>query len=1001
MLQVRIADFDGQNPVILEQVKNRNYSKAVSSSDEGISFEIAKNAPKADVLNPDVDGYKKRWEVWETNNNTRLNYGPITSITEQGTDWKVVGAGRSALLADFRKTQKTFYATINSVVNNVRYENYAVEPRTTTVVPDVDPFGTAANLTFGTSVIIDEKYHGLSKGTKDNAIDDDTGLFKVGVVERPNSFYTTDSFWSGMSKADTHIVDLGADYPVTRVDLSLPTWGGGQRLYNRTYDFDLSFASDGGHGGTRVQGRSFGTWTVFYSSDVPNMFLGGISLYIGYNSAGDLVVSETYQALTPVTLRHVRTRITNVHAWFGTHFDDDPSIDGWSYQCDPDYEVGDIPSITKAAVQVEEINTRTLEAANDCHASIKEIGILGEIIGKDRIVSVGLQRIDNNNFQITYSHLPLTSETVTTDNGFRKFEPGSFFRNATISWSSASSTYTKFYDSDCTNCYPAGFQFGVMDQDNNLIYATDDSSDSVQLKLGAYTKHLMMKGAANATVVFCDAWPAQVDPLSYGGSYSYTTHANDYATVHFKGSSFRWYASIPDDETGANVTVSIRHKDTNGLWTSYADLSTFTLPDNISAEIVYEITYESGLLDADTIYEIKITNNDGGFCSIDSIEGFWAASLSHYNEDSSRIFVSRPEIFKQIYDQRFSGGSMFKIISAGYAGFEFEGDRIILVSAKGHNHGTASIILFDRTLGTIYDPGVSNHVFIPGGDPDDGSLRVNLNTGKRGNEITQYILFDSNDYFTDGLPWGKYAIYIFLKSGDLVSYDTSTIDNEFDSFVPRCKDCVADSSPTVSVYKPIFLDGIYAHEVIGLSVSFDEESNLEILKSTAEALQVEWDVTDTGLKLEPRVGVDTDVYLREGQNTLVEWEIVNDISQMATILVSHGADIDGLPLFAITEDKATRARLGRTVMRDVDFRNIADYQQLVGLSRGELKRRSYPQKRINVSHIASDLALNEGDSFVLWTRKMGAIRVRIMRIDINETSGRVYNLECVTWPRII
>lgn len=1001
MLQVRIADFDGSNPVILEQAKNRSHSKAVSSSDEGISFDIAKNAPKADVLNPDVDGYKKRWEIWETNNNTRLNYGPITSITEQGTEWKVVGAGRSALLADFRKTQKTFYATIDSVINNVRYENYAVEPRTTTVVPDVDPFGTASNLTFGTSVIIDEKYHGLSKGTKDNAIDDDTGLFKVGVVERPNSFYTTDSFWSGMSKADTHIVDLGDEYPVTRIDLSLPTWGGGQRLYNRTYDFDLSFATGFGHGGTKIQGRNFGTWTVFYSSDVPNMFLGGTSLYIGYDSSNNLVVTDTYQVLTPVSLRYVRTRITNVHAWFGTHFDDDPSIDGWEYQCDPNYVVGDIPSITKAGVQVEEINTRTLEAANDCHASIKEIGISGEIVGVDRIVPVGLQRIDNNNFQITYNHTADPTETTDTDAGYRRFEPGGFFKNVQFTWDGASSTFTKFFDSDCTNCYPGGFQFGVMDDTNNLVYATDSSSGTTIKKFGAYTSYILMKGASDATVISVDSWPAQTDPLSYGGSYSYTTVAGDFAIIHFKGSSFRWYATVPDDQTGANVTVSIRNKDGAGLWTDYSVLSTFDLPSDISAQVVYEITYESGILDADTVYEIKIDNNDGGFCSIDSIEGFWAASLVHYNEDSSRIFVSRPEIFKQIYDKRFSGGSMFKITSAGYAGFEFEGDRVIVVSAKGHHHGTASLILFDRTLGTIYDPGVSNHVFIPGGDPDDGSLSIDLDTGKRGNEITQYILFDSNDYFANGLAWGKYAIYIFLKAGDLESYNTSVIDNEFDSFVPRCKDCVADTSPTVSVYKPIFLDGIYAHEVIGLSVSFDEEQNLEILKSTAEALQVEWDVTDTGLRLEPRVGTDTDIYLREGQNTLVEWEIVNDVSQMATILVSHGADIDGLPLFAITEDKATRARLGRTVMRDADFRNIADYQQLVGLSRGELKRRSYPQKRITVTHIASDLALNEGDSFLLWTRKMGSIRVRIMRMETSETSGRVYNLECVTWPRII
>jgi hypothetical protein len=998
MLQVRIADFDGSNPVILEQAKNRSYSKSVNSSDEGISFDIAKNAPKADVLNPDTDGYKRRWEVWETNNNTRLNYGPITSIVEAGTDWKVVGAGRSALLADFRKTQKTFYAPIESVVNNIRYENYAAEPRTTTIVSGTEPFTTADNRTFGAAVIIDEKYHGLSKNTKDNAIDDDTGLFRPGDIERPNSFYTTDSFWSGMSRSDTHIVDLGDDYPVSRVDLILPAWGGGQRLWNRSYDFELAYAIRD-RGGTRVQGRSFGPFHVFYTSDTPNMFTGGISLYVGLVN-GTVVASESViPNSSPVTMRFVRTRITSVHAWAGTHFDDDPSVDGWASQCDPDYVPGSIPGLT-AKIQVEEINTRTLEAANDCHASIKEIAIQGEIIGLDRIVPVGLQRIDNNNFQITYTHSPTADETVDTDAGFRKFEPGGFFRKVSFSWTGANTAYTKFYDTDCTNCFPSGFNFGIMDDNNSLVYATDSTSGFVARTFGAYTSHILMKGAADASVTSVDSWPAQTDPLSYGGSYSYTTVTGDHAVIHFKGASFKWYATVPDDETGANVTVSIRHKDTSGTWTAYTTLSTFTIPDNISAQAVYEITYESGILDADTVYEIKITNNDGGYCSIDSIEGFWAASLVHYNEDSSRIIVSRPEAFKQIYDKRFSGGSMYKVISSAWAGFEFEGDRVILVSAKGHNHGKASIIIFDRSLGTIYDPGVSNHVFIPGGDPDDGSLTIDLDTGKRGNEIPQYILFDSNQYFPSGLEWKKYAIYIFLLRANSETYAVSTIDNEFDSFVPRCKDCVADTSPTVNVTKPIFLDGIYAHEVIGLSVAFEQEAHLEMLKSTAEALQVEWNITEAGIRLEPRVGTDTEIYLREGQNTLVEWEIVNDISQMATILISHGADIDGLPLYAITEDKNTRTRLGRTVMRDVDFRNIADYQQLIGISRGELKRRSYPQKRITVTHIASDLALNEGDSFLLWTRKMGAIRVRIMRMEISETAGRIYNLECITWPQI-
>src|SRR5690349_4013302 len=130
MLQIRIANFEGSDPIILEQAKQRRYRKSINSADEGINFTIAKNSPKADVLNPDTTGYLKRWEVWDTRSNKRLNFGPIEEIAEQGTDWKVSGPGRSAFLLDFFKTYKTFYAPITSVFDDVRYENLAAEPRT-------------------------------------------------------------------------------------------------------------------------------------------------------------------------------------------------------------------------------------------------------------------------------------------------------------------------------------------------------------------------------------------------------------------------------------------------------------------------------------------------------------------------------------------------------------------------------------------------------------------------------------------------------------------------------------------------------------------------------------------------------------------------------------------------------------------------------------------------------------------------------------------------------
>lgn len=998
MLQIRIADFDGGNPVILENAKNRVYSKAINSADEGVSFDISKNAPKAEVLNPDIDGYTKRWEVWDTNTNTRLNWGPISSIAENGPDWKVAGLGRSALLADFYKSDKTFYTPIETVLDNVRYENLAAEPRTIALVPDAKV--TAEQTTvFGASVVIDEKYYALSKNTKDRAIDDDTGQFKPGEIEPPNTYFTTDTYWSGMSKSDTLIIDLGGVYPVHKINLSLPAWGGQQRLYNRAYTYRISFGLEGA---TELQGRTFGAFTTLYSTANPNRNTGGISFWVGYDSSNVLTTSSTYVYLQPIEAKYIRVEILDTHAWFGTHFDTEPSADAWEFQCDPDYVTGSIPSRgSQPAVMKDEISTRELQAANDCHASIKELGVETNIIGRDTIKDLALQRIDNNNLQIIYSHTPDASEIITTDDGFRKFEPGSLFRTVTFTYSGAGTAYTKFFDSDCTNCFPSGFNFGIMDQYSNLVYASHNSSNTtVTRTFGAYTKHILMKGASNATVDHVDAWPATLDQFSWGGSYSHTEVTGDTAILHFRGESLKWFATVPAGKTGASVSLDIRHKDSGGSWTAWTGLTSFTLPDNINNEIVYQIPYEDHYFIPDTVYQIRITNN-GGFCSIDSFEGYWSASMVEYNEDSLRISVNKPENIKQIYDKRFSGGSMYKFFEPAFTGFSFTGDRVIVLSAKGRNHGQCRLLLRNLSISTEYDSGTAGHVFIPGGDPTDGSLRVDLDTGFEGNEITQYVLFDSNDYFPNGLPWARYAVNFYLHYSDQEEYTSDTADIEFDSFVKRCQSCDPPSGDFATVNKPVFLDSIIAHELVGLSVAFDIEQHLEILKSVTEVLQVEWDITDTGLRVEPRLGEDTDEFLREGQNTLVDWEIVNDISQMASILISNGADIDGLPLFTITENKETRTRLGRTVMRQQDFRNLADYMQLIGLSRTELRKRAYPTKRITVTHIAEDLHLEAGDSFMLWTKKMGTIRVRINRKQISESqSGRTYDLECIVWPQI-
>lgn len=1006
MLQIRITDWDGSNPVILENASNRVFAEAINSADDGIAFQIAKSDPKADAVNPYTDGYTKRWEVWDTATNVKLNFGPIVDITDMPFSWKVTGAGRVALLADFYQTKKTFYAPIYSIVEDISYENVAIQPRTSTLVPAVST-STAQTTVFGNTVVIDERYHGLSQRTKDNAIDDNTGQFKINQIDPPNTYYSHDSYWSGMSRADTHIVDLGAIYDIKRLVYTLPTWGGPQRLSNRTYDYEIAIATDEGST-TEVQDKEFGTFTTIYSSADPSRVVGGLILYLGMDGTSiesELLLqgnSPTILALPPVPVRYIRMKITDVHAWFGTHFDDDASVDGWEYQCDPDYEEGDIGGLDNGPARMtEDINDRVLEPPNDCHASISEIEADQEIVPLFNVKPLALQRIDNNNLQIKYFHTPDASETKTTSSGYRKFEPGSFFRRVHVTYSGAGSSYTKFFDSDCTNCYPDGFHLGIIDDGNSLIYASDSSSGTnVNIKARAMTRNITMKGAANAVVTYCDAWPSKIDPLSWGASYSYTTVEDDYARIHFRGQSFRWYATVPEGETGATALLEIRSK-TTGSWSSWTTLDTITLPSDIHSEVVYEIPYESGYFAADTVYEIKITNTDGGFLSIDSIEGFWSSSMVEYNEDSSRIFMGRPERLKQIYDKRFSNGSMYKISGPTWCVLEFVGDRVVVMGAKGRNHGVARILLLNTTASQkLYDPGLDNHVFIPGGEAD-GSLRVDLDTGKAGTEIPQYIMFDSDDYFPGGLPWGSYSIGVYMLQGDVETYTSNTADIEFDSFVSRCKDCETPTGDDITVNKPIFLDGMFVHEAVGLSVSFDNEQHLNILKATAEAVQVEWCVDGRGITMEPRIGQDTNIYLREGENTLVDWNIVNDVSEVATILLSHGADIDGLPLYTVTENKETRARLGRTVMRQQDFRNIASQYQLIGLSRTELNRRAYPPKRINISHIGNHLGLNKGDSFVIWTKKSGEIRVRILRKEISESGARQYNLECVTWPQTI
>lgn len=993
-LQVRITDPDGSNPVVLDAATGKRVSFSLNSEDEGGKFTIAKNHPKADILNPDTTGYTKLWEIWDTATNERLNFGPIDSIAEKGTNWEISGKGRASLFADFIDTRKTFYAPIDDFIDTLRFENISIEPKSSTVIHTASP--SADQTTVFGSITIDEKYHGLSGNTKDNIIDGQT-RFRPGEIEPPNTYYSVDSFWAGMSKNDAIIVDLGDIYPIDRIDLLFPWWGGVERHNNRGFDFTLAYATDTEAPLTTLKDRSFGPFHTLFSTgtnssrvDRPYRFNLGLS-----NEDTRLGVFAEDVALSspgPVDMRYLRVNISNTHAWYGAQWGLDNTVeDRWAYQCDEDYSGGlseDIP-----------IKDRELKPNNDCYASILELGAYKEIIGRDRIKPLALQRIDNNNLQISYSHTPQASEITTTDAGFRKFEPGGFFRKFRVTYSGASTNYTKFFTSDCTNCYPDGFHFGVSDQNNTLIYSTDNTSDSNHtVKAPIMTKSILMKGASNATVDWVDTWPTKYDPISWGTSYSVSQVDGDYAVLQFRGQSLKWYSTVPAGKTPATCRLELRSKTGTGGFTSWTTLDANFIPPNgpYSAQVVYEITYESGTLLADTTYEFKITNIDDGWLSIDSFEGFWSASMAAYNDDSSRIFHWHPEKMTQIYDGRFMNGTMTKWNSHNYVDFHFEGDRVILLSAKGRHHALASVYLYDGDGAIYYGKTAAGNavVPIPGGEVD-GGLQIDLDTGKRGAEIPQYVLFDSNDYFPDGLPWGKYTVFCLLRKGDEEEYLANVYDTN--NFVARCEDCKTPKG-TQEINKYMYFDSLMVHEKVGLSVTFETKTHLEMLKSVAEAIQSEWDITDDGVVLDPRIGQDTDIILREGQNVLVDYNIVNDVSKVASMLFSSGGDIDGLPLTTITEDRVNKETLGRTVMREHDFRESVSYLQLIGLSRMELRKRRYPEKRITVKYISNEFGLRKGDSFILYTKKMGPLRVRIDHMDITEDSGREYSLECIRWP---
>lgn len=926
MLQIRVSTpaFDSginfADQIILERADDITLKKSVNSSDEGISFTIPLNDAKLSYVN-----YLRWWECWDTDTNQRLNYGPINTITRSSGDkMRVEGPGRSAVLADFYKTIQTFYYPINQFLDNLRYENIAIEPRTSTIINQAT----------------DSQYYGLSSRTKDYVIDEQTGYLTIGRDIPARGTIKTNQYWSGVGRSDWLTIDLGEKYIISKARVLLPWWGGPTINNNRAYDWSLNYSNDNS------------SFTNLYSTPTPSYHIMkpehyGRTIYMG-ETGFDLDQVNASGLPSSIEAQYWKLNITGTHAWYGSIFTG-VYTDEWDWECNEsdvyNGEARESPTISGGV-----INKTELTPSNDCYASAIEIELSRKIIGRDSIPNYSYHQIENDNRQITYVHYPEASEMITAGSS-KKYEPGNHFRLLTVTTDSG--------------------DVEIIDEWNNTIY---NGAPPTNLTVPANTSFLLFKGT-NPGVYEVDTWPSVIDVFSYGGTYAYSRKLSDTAVLHFRGVSLKWFVTVPLAETPGAVHLEYRYKigSTWSAWSDFAigtfywngvlsttDSSNLTLPSDVSAHKVFEITYESGVLQDDTSYEFRISKLDNNFTSIDAFAGFWSASYSDLNEDDPRIAIRVPNEAVQIFDQKLSNASAYKFLDVGgltKQGVSFMGDRAIVYSRKGPDYGIIRVALLDMSttpVTLVYIPGTAN-----------GYVEVDLNNSY---DISQFVILDTNISFASNpLPWGYYRIGIYKPDDP----------------------------------DPMWVDGVGLHETSGLSVKFVTTNHLEILKNTAEALQLEWDVTENGIRVVPRIGTDTNEIFAEGRGTTIGISETEDVEPMASMLLSTGADIDGLPLTAVVEDKNTRRLIGRTIQRTYDLRSTADYFVLIGATRAELQRRRKPQQRLTVKRVGS-LPINHGDSFIVKTPKT-EMRVRANTITRTQSStgGTEYIVECTEWPPIV
>jgi hypothetical protein len=408
MLQIRLStpEFSSginfTDSVIMERADEITLSKTVNSDQETISFTIPPTDPKRTYIS-----YLRWWECWDTATNTRLNYGPIKEISgNSGEPKTITGPGRSAALEEFYKSVQTFYYPINQFFDDLRYENIAGEPRTSTII----------------NKATSSEYYGLSLRSKDYVIDEQTGYISIGRDTPEQGTIKSDVFWSGVDRSDYLTVNLGDKYTVSKSRVLLPWWSGATVYNTRVYDWSWSYSNDNS------------SYTTPYATDVPNMRVyemdpaqNGMTLYFGESGFEDnqvLAVSGS-----AVEAQYWKLNIGNTHAYFGDIFSGTLS-DEWAWECgESNTLLGEaVPSPT---VSGGIIPKNDLNPSSDCHASAVELAIYRKIIGRDSIPNLIYHQIQNDNRQITYYHVPQAEEMLSAGGG-KKFEPGTFFRNVTF-----------------------------------------------------------------------------------------------------------------------------------------------------------------------------------------------------------------------------------------------------------------------------------------------------------------------------------------------------------------------------------------------------------------------------------------------------------------------------------------------------------------------------------------------------------------------------------------